>query len=1001
MSTPLTRPPKDFVCPITSQLFNDPVTLETGQTYERIAIQEWLNRGNVTCPITRQTLRQKNLPKTNYVLKRLVDAWKEQYPEVAKEFGSSPVPSGVAAATVTPPSSEFTERSVCSSPYRVDSPGSGRTSSRFSRRTFPTNNNNNHVNDNISLGSRPGSPVDVDGLIMDLKPAMSYLCTSENLAECESVMVEIARLILQAQGDQRLVSILNRADAIAGMMELLFNSQEVRVLNATLFLLSVVIPKGDTAREAVVSADPDARCLVGLLKRGLTSSASVLYQLKLPNEQLAGLDLLPLLVVVIKENGEIQGPDFGSEQQDIYSMMLRPKSAAIMLLDQILTGGGDQTTFSQNAQALLALQAVPALVASLEQTNDIDVRTSVVSLLLCCIHSDGRCRNMISKITNLATVVDLLQSGNNRARTVAITFLNELVHLSRRALCTEVLEKLKAEGSQSSMRVLLVYLQMAPLEHRPVAASLLLQLDLLEEPRKGSMYREEAVDSLVEALSSPEWPSPAEAADTLIALGGRFSYSGKPMMKAWLLKIAGVDKYFLSLTKTEQESNDNDSTFDQEEEERAAKAWERKVAGALVGHDLGTLIEALGQGIQSKNAKVSKPCMIVATWLSHMLPKLPDTGIRQTARNCLLDHFVGVLQTSKDLQQKVLAALAIHSFISDPEGVQELISYVKDISGPLRHLKKSTWTAKEILRAFTTHGDANSQDLWVHAEQGNLDVTVHGEVRALAKAKTRIFSGHADGTIKVWDAKKRYPVLLQDLREHTKAVMALTVSVNSSRMYSGSLDKSIRVWALGAEDIHRVHVFHLKDAIVGLVVNGPMACIVPHGVGLKVQYEETATKTLNAHKHVQSLAIADGKIFCGCSDNSIQEIDPIAESVDVIQHGVRTLMGKRAIYSTQVFQDHLYVAGAPVDGVAGKVWKLSDHSLVGTMCTTSEVRSMALSEDFIYLGSSSGIIEVWLRERLVRVSTLNPGSKVLSLILDGDTLYSAHEDGKIRIWAMI
>ncbi|CAM6085489.1 unnamed protein product [Calypogeia fissa] len=991
MSTPLTRPPKDYVCPITSQLFNDPVTLETGQTYERIAIQEWLNRGNVTCPITRQTLRQKHLPKTNYVLKRLVDSWKEQYPDLVKQFGSSPLPSG-AAATVEP-STEFTERSASSAPPHVDSPGSGRISRRFSRRTV-TSNNANDI-------SRPDSPVDVDvdGLIMDLKPAMSHLCTSEDLAECESVMLEIARLILQARGDQRLVSILNRAGAITGMMELLFNSQETRVLNANLFLLSVVIAKDDTARQTVLSADPEAGCLVGLLRKGLTSSASVLYQLKLPNDQLGALDLLPLLVGVIKENEENQGVDVGSEQQDINSMMLRPKSAAIMLLDQILTAG-DQTSISQTAQALLALQAVPALVSSCDQTKDVDVRTSVVSLLLCCIQSDGRSRNMISKITNFfATVVDLLHSGNNRARMVAITFLNELVHLSRRTLCTDVLKHLKAEGSLSSMRILLVYLQMAPLEHRPVAASLLLQLDLLEEPRKGSIYREEAVDALVEALNSTDWPCPVEAANTLIALGGRFSYSGKPMMKAWLLKIAGIDKHYVSLMK-EQDSNDNDSTFDQEEEERAAKVWEKKVAGALVGHDLGTLIESLGQGIQSKHPDVSKPCMIAATWLTYMLPKLPNTGIRQTARNCLLDHFVGVLQTSKDLQQRVLAALAIHSFISDPEAVQELMSYVKDVSGALRLLKKSTWTAKAIFRAFTTHCETNSPDLWVHEEQGQLDVTECGEVRTLVKANNRIFSGHSDGTIKIWEVKKKFPVLLQELKEHAKSVMALSVSLESNRMYSGSLDKSIRVWALGAEDIRCLQTFDLKDAVVGLLVNGPMQCIIPHGAGLKVQYEDTETKTLNSNKHVQSLAISDGKIICGCADNSLQVLDPTSESVDVIQHGVRTLIGKRPIYSTQVFQDHLYVAGATVEGVAGKVWKLSDHSLVGTMCTTSEVRSMAISEDFIYLGSSAGVIEVWLRERLLRVSTMNPGSKVICLMLDGDTLYSGHEDGKIRISAM-
>jgi hypothetical protein len=60
-----TKPPKDFVCPITSHIFGDPVTLETGQTFGRKAIQEWLERGNMTCPITRKPLSATTLPKTN------------------------------------------------------------------------------------------------------------------------------------------------------------------------------------------------------------------------------------------------------------------------------------------------------------------------------------------------------------------------------------------------------------------------------------------------------------------------------------------------------------------------------------------------------------------------------------------------------------------------------------------------------------------------------------------------------------------------------------------------------------------------------------------------------------------------------------------------------------------------------------------------------------------------------------------------------------------------
>ena len=68
--------PKDFVCPITSQVFDAPVTLETGQTYERRAIQEWLDRGNATCPITQQKLAEADREATpNHTLRRLTQAW--------------------------------------------------------------------------------------------------------------------------------------------------------------------------------------------------------------------------------------------------------------------------------------------------------------------------------------------------------------------------------------------------------------------------------------------------------------------------------------------------------------------------------------------------------------------------------------------------------------------------------------------------------------------------------------------------------------------------------------------------------------------------------------------------------------------------------------------------------------------------------------------------------------------------------------------------------------
>ena len=45
-----------FRCPISLEVMRDPVTLSTGQTYERGAIRRWLAAGNSTCPITRKPL---------------------------------------------------------------------------------------------------------------------------------------------------------------------------------------------------------------------------------------------------------------------------------------------------------------------------------------------------------------------------------------------------------------------------------------------------------------------------------------------------------------------------------------------------------------------------------------------------------------------------------------------------------------------------------------------------------------------------------------------------------------------------------------------------------------------------------------------------------------------------------------------------------------------------------------------------------------------------------
>ncbi|KAK7389048.1 hypothetical protein VNO78_23880 [Psophocarpus tetragonolobus] len=63
--------PQDFRCPISLDLMTDPVTVSTGQTYDRASIQKWLKAGNSTCPKTGEKLTNTDLVP-NTTLKRLI-----------------------------------------------------------------------------------------------------------------------------------------------------------------------------------------------------------------------------------------------------------------------------------------------------------------------------------------------------------------------------------------------------------------------------------------------------------------------------------------------------------------------------------------------------------------------------------------------------------------------------------------------------------------------------------------------------------------------------------------------------------------------------------------------------------------------------------------------------------------------------------------------------------------------------------------------------------------
>ncbi|GMP26383.1 hypothetical protein CsSME_00002843 [Camellia sinensis var. sinensis] len=95
--------PDLFRCPISLDLFKDPVTLCTGQTYDRSSIEKWLAAGNLTCPVTMQKLHDPSMVP-NHTLRHLIDQWLQMgcqfnpnyYQTIDRDPNLDPDPTGVA-----------------------------------------------------------------------------------------------------------------------------------------------------------------------------------------------------------------------------------------------------------------------------------------------------------------------------------------------------------------------------------------------------------------------------------------------------------------------------------------------------------------------------------------------------------------------------------------------------------------------------------------------------------------------------------------------------------------------------------------------------------------------------------------------------------------------------------------------------------------------------------------------------------------------------------------
>jgi Mg-chelatase subunit ChlD len=82
--------PSEFLCPITYEVMTDPVTLSDGHTYERTAIEQWLQTHN-TSPLSNSRVSLADL-KPNYALRSAIERFLAANPTALGVSGSQQAP---------------------------------------------------------------------------------------------------------------------------------------------------------------------------------------------------------------------------------------------------------------------------------------------------------------------------------------------------------------------------------------------------------------------------------------------------------------------------------------------------------------------------------------------------------------------------------------------------------------------------------------------------------------------------------------------------------------------------------------------------------------------------------------------------------------------------------------------------------------------------------------------------------------------------------------------
>ncbi|KAJ8549241.1 hypothetical protein K7X08_032948 [Anisodus acutangulus] len=529
----------------------------------------------------------------------------------------------------------------------------------------------------------------------DLSRAIFVICSSDSLSECELATRLVAKSWLDFHGDPETVKRLSTAPVIEGIMNVLFASKDDEILELAISILAELVTRKEMNGQIILNSDPQLDIFLRLLKSSslFLKAAILLYLVQPKVKQMISIEWIPLVLRVL---------EFADQLQTLFTVQHSPQEAAYYLLDQLLTGFDEDKNF-ENCRQVISLGGLSLLLRRVE-IGDVSEKSKVASVMYYCIQSDGSCRHYLAKNLNKDCLLPLLLlHSQQNARGHVFAFLTELLCIDKQIQRIEFLHGLLSEwGKVNTLHILLVYLQRAQQEERPIISAILLQLDLLGDPNECSVYREEVIDEIIKGLDCQVFNEKVQvqSARALLILGSCFSYAGEPVVEQLLLKEAGYDE-----NTGDSYLGKNlilNSYMNLNEEEEATRNWQRKTAIVLLNSGSKRLLAGLVDSIANGIPCLGRASLVTVSWMSNFFCFIEDKGVQSLVYSELIPELMKLLKYNNAIEERVLASLSLLKLVNNSDYLGKLSPLDKELISDLHKLSEVTWTSKELISIISS-----------------------------------------------------------------------------------------------------------------------------------------------------------------------------------------------------------------------------------------------------------------------------------------------------------